>query len=159
MVLPVCPFKPFTNSDFEEGKSVIGVELDGGSPRLRADYVGAWGTIDVSWVLDGFKFQVFEAFYHNQTLKGASNFEMLLMTDGSEMVTHECQFVPGTKRAKTIGGTARMVTATLRVKPIDRNEDMDEALLMLYENYGNNASNFLNALEQLVNVDMPNSIG
>ncbi len=98
---------------------VIAVELDGGSPRVRADRLRATGTVSASWVLDRVEYTQFMQFFREKTGRGALPFLADLVTDFFQPARHRCTLVPGSLRTTQVTGLTYRVSADLRPEQLD----------------------------------------
>ena len=138
---------------------VITTTLAGGPPRQRRRQIGSTSSLNATWILDRDQYNYFMRFYRGVTRGASEPFELDLILDSSDLVEREVRFVPGSVRLTQVSGLAHTVVAELIVTPIALNEDLDEILSVIEQHYGADGRQVLNPLEQLVNVDIPNTSG
>lgn len=130
MKLLVRPESSSYNLTF--GTEALRTELDGGRGRYRADILGASTMLEgIEWKLDPDKYNYFMAFYRTETKRASLPFTMDLLVDNSELVTCDCNFVPGSVRLSQQSGITYIVSASIEVKrPInlDEEEEDDETI-------------------------------
>lgn len=129
------------------------VELRGGLPSERADLGLSDYTVRVTWVVDNETQQALETFYRAVTLSG-EKFLCSLVVEDFTVKTYVVEFAPGSLEFSEHEATQRLASAVLLVEPAAEPEE-DEALLDIYEIYGEEAADVLNLLAQLVNEDLP----
>lgn len=131
------------------------VDIEGGLPHTRLDTLDPDYTVSVSWLLDNVKMPAFDAFYRNISYSGDSFLASLLVEDFS-IRSYECQFIPGSVAMTEVSSQQRIVTATLAVAPSGAYTMADDnAVMDLYEEYGEEGSQVLDLLAILVNEDLP----
>jgi hypothetical protein len=160
MVLPVLKLSPLIEGyTFEQGSSVMSIKLEGGLSRYRMDKIGASAQVNVRFILTKQQYNYFEAFYNTKIAMGSLPFEIGLISENSEIRTHKCFFVEGTKKLTKTIGDVFWISCTLEAEPIARDVDYDNTLIMIFEEYGEEGDNFINLLEELTNVTMPETLG
>lgn len=143
-----------------DGESVLRVQLDGGAGRYRTDKIGATKTVTATWTMHPTQYQYWRAFYETGTKRGALPFLCdLVSDDGTGPAEHVCNFIPGSVSLPTQKGFTYVQQATLEVKPLPRDKNADLALINIWEAAGPEPELWLNELEKLVNVTMPENIG
>jgi hypothetical protein len=147
-----------TGYSVTDGKEVISIQLDGGASRYRRDILNANSKVTCQWSFDRDEYQYMRAFYKTTTSNGSIPFLIDLILDESALTEHQAYFVPGSMALREQRGHLYLVSAELDVKPIPRDVLYDESLVMIWSNYYPDPLVFLNALEQLVNVDLPKAI-
>ena len=138
-----------------DGKEVIAIQLDGGAARYRRDILNANSKVTCQWTFDRDEYQYLRAFYKTSTSNGSLPFLIDLALDDPALTEHQAYFVPGSMSLREQRGHMYVVAAELDVKPIPRDQAYDESLVMIWSGYAPDPSLFLNQLEQLVNVQMP----
>lgn len=139
--------------------TVISYKLDGGTSRYRRDTIGATNRVEVQWALEGTDYDAFMLFVKDDLQQGSLPFTIDLLLDQAEMTNHSAQIIPGTLRVTSVTGYIVVVSASLEAYPVD-DDDTDEAIVMLYEEYGGEegVAALLAALSQLVNEDLPDAL-
>lgn len=138
------------------GDGVISQSLDGGAPRYRRQIKGAVSTAGVQWVVDAGTYQYLMAFYRVWCRNPAQPFLCKLCIDNAPVEDYECYFASALKLDSKVAGVYT-VTATLTVKRLKTNDAMDD-LIVAFGNEDQNLAEFMNPLEQLVNVDLPDAL-
>jgi len=138
-----------------DGKEVVAVQLDGGAARYRRDILNANSKVTCQWTFDRDEYQYMRAFYRTATSNGSLPFLIDLALDDPALTEHQAYFVPGSMSLREQRGLMYVVAAELDVKPIPRDQAHDECLVMIWSNYAPEPALFLNQLEQLVNVQLP----
>lgn len=138
-----------------DGTEWVGSRLDGGSGRFRRDKIGAAKSVNVKWTLNPSLYQYFRSFY--STVGSATFLCDLLSEDGSGPAEHECVFMPGSVTLPTQVGLTYIQQAQLEVKPLARDTELDQEILVAYEEMEFPELGFT-MLEHLVNVSMPEAM-
>tara|TARA_Y100001973_G_C5206110_1_gene341641 strand:+ start:471 stop:947 length:477 start_codon:yes stop_codon:yes gene_type:complete len=141
-----------------DGNEVVATKLDGGASRYRRDILGATSTVTVQWSVGPDVYRYLRAFYKTATANGSSPFLIDLLLDEPSLTEHKAYFVPGSMRLQSQKGLQYVVAAQLEVTPDLPDTAYDEAIVLMYEEYGTDAPAFLNQLEQLANVDLPGAL-
>jgi hypothetical protein len=159
MTLPHLLLVPDADSyDQAEGAEVVAVALGSGASLSRRDKVNAVRHVSVRWSMGQDGYRYFRAFYNTAIKKGTLPFTCdLLSEDGGGAVAQQCSFVPGSLSMPSQVGKTFVQSATLEVKPLPVDADLDESVISIYES-GTNAAVLLD-LEHLVLVKMPETIG
>lgn len=155
--LPLIPSQSGYSAS-ERDSVVARAELAGGAGRYRLDMLDASSQVSVSWRLRYGQYLQLQAFYRSAAASGAEAFEVDLLLDDGALTRHSAHFVPGTLRLEGIEGGTYVVKADLEVLQADTwSADMDEAVLLLYEEYGidDGALAVLALLAELVNQELP----
>jgi hypothetical protein len=97
---------------------VISVELDGGSPRLRADRLNAAGAVSASWLLERAEYTEFLYFFRKTLERGSLPFRVDMILDLHLLTRYRCTLVPGSLRTTMVAGLTYRVTAELRVEQL-----------------------------------------
>jgi hypothetical protein len=147
------------NYGFSLPEESIATVLKGGKPRIRQDVIGAWKVLDVSWFVDKGDYNYFMAFYRNTIKHGSLPFTIDLIMDDFEIKEYTVQLVPGSLSIGTMRGFTQVITAQLYVQPLPEDSDYDEALVVMYGLYGDQALNIINLLEVTVNTYLPDALG
>jgi hypothetical protein len=143
-----------------DGKEVVSVALDGGSSRYRRDILGASSIVNVQWVCDREEFHYIRAFFRSLTGKGALPFAIDLILDNSLPVEHKAYFIPGSMVLTGQRGLSYYVSAQLEVEPVDIDEDMEIDYVIMFNEFGDEASMLRgeDLLNELVNVLWPGAV-
>lgn len=131
--------------------------LGGGSGRRRRKFIGTVHTFSLTFTLSGVAYDYWWAFYGTVIAEGSLPFLIDLIVDEAEPATYQASMLPDTHQISGVAGEARVVTFEVEVVPTIRDADYDNALVLLYGQYGEEGPGFLAALEQLVNVRMPDA--
>lgn len=143
----------------EDGVEVLRAQLDGGAARYRRDIIGASRIVNVQWTFSQEGYLYFRAFYRTSTAQGSKPFLIDLVLDDVELTEHEAYFIPGSVRLNNVSGHRHVVAAQLEVTPTDPDASYDEALVMIYTEYGvQGAQSLLLGLEHLVEIDFGGSL-
>lgn len=141
-----------------DGKEVVSIQLDGGAARYRRDILNANSKVTCQWSCDRDEYQYLRAFFKTATSQGSLPFLIDLALDDPSLTEHQAYFVPGSMVLREQRGHLYVVASELDVKPIPRDAAYDESLVMVWSNYAPEPALFLNALEKLVNVDLPKAM-
>lgn len=144
---------------FEDGLSVLRAKLSAGPSRTRLDMIGAPIELSAVLYLDPGQYQYWRSFFRSTIKEGSLPFRMDLIVDSPDPVEHEVKLVPGSTGLGSRRGNVYQVPLRLEVKPDLASAEYDDAIVMLYSNYGDGAEDILNRLAQLVNVEMPAALG
>lgn len=139
------------------GDGVISQILDGGADRYRKSLKGVLHTVNSRWIVKEYGYLYLMAFYRVWTRNPSQPFLAKLCIDDAEVKPYEC-FFSGSPTLSDKEGKHFTVTATLRVKPILANDDLDD-LIVGAGNDGVDLAKLTNLLEKLVNEDLPNALG
>lgn len=155
MPLPKLNLRPDSSGySVKDGADVIFTELDGGAGRYTRDKWGATSSVDVSWTLNPLNHQYLRAFYNTVGKTGAP-FLCDLILDDPFPIEHVCRFVPGTMNLGNQQGYTYVSSAQFEVEPILPDLELDNAIIELFAEYGDDTAGLINLLEQLVNVNLP----
>lgn len=139
------------------GDGVISQILDGGAERYRKALKGVMNTVNSRWVVGEAGYQYLIAFYYVWARNPSQPFIAKLCVDNALVEDYEC-FFSGTPTLTSKEGKHFTVTATLRVKPLDRDPAIDDIIVGVGNDDGDLAG-LLYPLEKLVNEDLPNAVG
>lgn len=159
MLIPYCPLQSAYSATFSDG--IIATQLEGGAPYTRRDVYGAPHLVQATWVLHENDYSILMGFYRDWIRSGGAFFEVDLILESQNVDRYQASFVPGTMALAGKNGTVITSTAQLWVLPLDKyiDEETDYfgSLAGLVGVYGDIATviRILNALEKLVNVDLP----
>lgn len=140
------------------GSTTVATSFQSGRPRYRLDVVNPNDIVNVRWVFKPLEFQVFNAFYDTKIASGSLPFLIDLIINEASLAEYEAHIVPDTLQITEVIGNLTIVTAQLDVKRSPVDDEFNESLFMLYEEYGEGAQTILNLLDKLVNVDFPKAI-
>ena len=123
--------------------------------------MNATSIVNVTWTFTRSQFEYFRAFYKGSTVSGALPFLIDLVLDEAFALTeHQANFIPKKVRTSRVRGHSYQVTADLEVKPFAYADGYYDAIVFLYEEFGDDAAgaaSLFNQLEQFVNVDLPST--
>jgi hypothetical protein len=112
---------------------ILSVKLDGGFSRYRRDQLRSTFNVDVQWTVGPVQYAYLRAFYRTAVNQAEEVFEIDLQADDPVMRTYEAHFVPGSFKLSAVTGNQYTVGASLEVKPITMESDVDEAFILAYE--------------------------
>lgn len=139
----------------EFGNNVITQKLEGGPSRYRVDSRNNTHLVSSTWVVGKAGYQYMMAFFNVWQRNPSQPFLADLIIDDAPIAEYECFFNNGGFRLDSKSANIYTVSATLEVAAVQRDNDFDDAIVML----GNNQSfDILNPLEKLVNEDLPNAL-
>lgn len=146
-----------TGYSAQVGDGVIAQELDGGAPRYRRAVRGTYHSASVEWVVREVGFQYLMAFYRVWTRNPSQPFLAQLCIDNAPVENYQCHF-DGAPSINSKQADVFTVSASLRVKPLTVNSEMDDLIVGTVD-YGEDLASLVNPLEELVNEDLPNALG
>lgn len=138
------------------GDGVVSQELDGGAPRFKRALKGAYHSASVQWVVKDTGYQYLMAFYRVWARNPNQRFLADLCIDNAEVEPYQCYFV-GSPRLDSKNGPTYTVSAELRVKPLNINNDLDD-LIVTAATDGVDLAELMNPLEHLANVSLPDAL-
>ncbi|MDF2419183.1 hypothetical protein GWP85_16960 [Acinetobacter beijerinckii] len=138
------------------GDGVISQILDGGADRYRRSLKGVMHTVNSRWVVGEAGYQYMMAFYRVWARNPSQPFIAKLCVDNAPVEDYECFFSGAPTLSSKLSGIYT-VTATLKVKPLLVNNDLDDIIIGV-GNDGGDLAKLLNPLEKLVNEDLPNAL-
>lgn len=134
---------------------VAATQLEGGAPRTALAFDRGVQVFDVSFLLTVLEYSVWVTFYLRRILKGAVSFAMP-MDSGYGLDDHTVTMVPNTYQAAHMAGR-RHVLVSFQVWAESQAYEMTDAdadaLLELYEEYGDQTDALLRRLAQFALVD------
>lgn len=139
------------------GDGVIAQELEGGAARYRRALKGVVHTVNSRWVVNKAGYQYLMAFYRVWARNPNQAFIAKLCVDSATVEDYEC-FFSGSPALSEKKGLVFIVTATLKVKPLNIPDGMDD-LIVASANSGSDLALLMNPLEKLVNEDLPTALG
>lgn len=141
-----------------DGQESIATKLDGGASRFRKDILDSTSTVKATWLLTPAKFEYFRAFYKTATKSASLPFLIdLILDDADGLVEYTAYFTPGSMKLSGVAGLSYTIESDMEVIPKPADDDYNELLIAMYEQYGEDRQGFidmLDALEQLANYDL-----
>jgi len=137
------------------GDDVITTKYTSGMPRQRLGGVGSPHEVSVTFRHKAVHQDYILAFWR---LYRASPFAARLILDDSGLSWYECRFV-GRPSPREIGANTFEFGISLVCRPRPLNLEVDASFVYLYNETGGDISTYLNALEKLVNEDLPDALG
>lgn len=137
------------------GNDVITTQFENGMPRQRLAGVGRPHQTPVSFRHKAQHQDYILAFWR---VYRARAFAMRLILDGTDLAWYECRFI-GEPSILALGNNVFEFSINLVCRPKPLNLELDATLIYLYEQTGGDISGFTNALEKLVNEDLPDALG
>ena len=134
--------------------AVLRAKVSAGPSRTRLDMLGSTASVSATLQMDQAEYQYWRAFFRSTIAEGALPFLMDLLLDYPDTVEHEVKLAAA-PRLSGQKGLLYVVQLRLEVKPSPNAEGVDEAIAMLFGNYGSDGPLILASLEHLVNVDLP----
>jgi hypothetical protein len=128
---------------------ILAVSYDGGPARRRRDFVNPATIVKCSWFLTQSQYQYLKAFYNFAAGSGSKKFLIDLLYDEPILKEYTASFVENSFQITGIEGLNFHVEAEIEIVG-NRDSDLDEMVLLYYDEKGDNAFNYL---EKLVNVD------
>lgn len=126
-------------------------QLDGGAGRYRRDILNATILVNVSWTVPSIGFDYLHA-VHNVWVNRIEPFTIDLFINEEGFSNVLAWFVPGTfKYIESVRGQTYTVTAQLEIQPIERDLELDEDLLALWEEFEEDWPYYLDQLQIIVN--------
>lgn len=138
------------------GDGVMSQILDGGADRYRRSLKGVVHTVSSRWVVQESGYQYLMAFYRVWARNPSQPFIAKLCVDNAPVEDYEC-FFNGAPTLSSKEADVYTVTATLKVKPLPVDEDMDD-LIVEVGNNGVDLASLLNPLEVLVNEKLADAL-
>lgn len=151
--LILCPLLDSYNVAI--GNDVISTQYSNGPPRQRLDGVGRPHNVQVAF---RHKAQHQEYIMRFWRVQRAKPFAMRLMIESIGMEWYQCWF-DGPPQPMPLGGGVFEFRINLIVKARPLNIGVDAAYLWAYSQTNGDISTYFNALEKLVNEDLPDAMG
>lgn len=151
--LILCPL--LEDYDVEIGDDVTSTQFTNGPPRQRLNGVGRPHQVRVRFRHKAVHQDYLLSFWRLQRTKP---FAMRLIIDSTSMEWYECRFI-GSPKPQVLGGGIFEMSAMLVVTARPLNLEVDAAFVYLYNETKGDISTFFNALEKLVNEDLPDALG
>lgn len=136
------------------GDDVTTTQFDSGMPRQRLTSIGKPHQVDVTF---RHKNQHQEYLYNFWMLHRTKPFMMRLLAGSSEISWFECRFVGGLNHTE-VGFNVHQCSIGLIVKPNRFDKQVAQDYVDAYTLTGGDLSTFFNALEKLVNEDLPSAM-
>lgn len=99
------------------GKEYAAIEVAGGLPRTRRDFIGSSANLSVSWTTDRFGYEYIRNAYRFFVASGAQPFFIDLIVGSGSLVQHIAKFVPSTVALSGVDGIRYTVTAQIEAYP------------------------------------------
>ena len=138
------------------GDGVMSQILDGGADRYRRSLKGVVHTVSSRWVVNEAGYQYLMAFYRVWARNPSQPFIAQLCVDNAPVEDYEC-FFSGSPTLSSKEAKVYTVTATLKVKPLSIDPNMDD-IIVSAGNSGSDLAKLFNPLEKLVNEDLPDAL-
>lgn len=151
--LILCPL--LENYSAAIGNDVLSTQYTNGPPRLRLNSVGAPHQISVTFRHKAVHHDYIWQFWELYKVKP---FAMRLIIKGTTMQWFQCYF-NGMPKDNVLGGNVFEFSTNLIVIPKPVDLDVAASFVYLYNETGGDISTYLNALEKLVNEDLPDALG
>jgi hypothetical protein len=91
-------------------------------------------------------------------MQGSEPFLIDLILGDASLTEHTAHFVPTGPRLTGVRGLTYTVSAQLEAIPNATDETFDQGVIDLYGTYGGQGAAIFDAINQLANVDMPESL-
>lgn len=137
------------------GNDVVTTQFEKGMPRQRLGGVGSPHQLSVTFRHKG---QHQEYLYSFWELYKTKSFAMRLIIGSPTLSWFECRFL-GSPTHTELGADVHEFSIGLVVKPKRLDLDVSAAYLWAYQQTGGDVSLYFNALEKLVNEDLPDALG
>lgn len=153
--LKYCPLQSGYTAQIGDG--VVSQELDGGAPRFRRALKSTYHAVNVQWVVKETGYQYLMAFYRVWARNPSQRFLAKLCVDNATVEDYQCYF-SGPPSLSSKEANIYTVTASLRVKPLSVDKNMDDVLVEVGDS-DIALSDLTNPLEELVNENLPDALG
>lgn len=155
--LPKMMLKPHRNGyAFSLGRSTITTQYTAGMPRQRRSQVGAIHELQPTYKCRRSEYQYLMAFLR---VYEAKPFLAYLLLDDISHQWYECRVVSDRIDVSTLGDQIFTVSLNILAKSKAINLDSDEAFVAIYDMTEGQVDTYFNALEKLVNEDLPDVMG
>ena len=155
--LPKMMLKPHRNGyAFSLGRSTITTQYTAGMPRQRRSQVGAIHELQPTYKCRRSEYQYLMAFLR---VYEAKPFLAYLLLDDISHQWYECCVVSDRIDVSTLGDQIFTVSLNILAKSKAINLDSDEAFVAIYDMTEGQVDTYFNALEKLVNEDLPDAMG
>lgn len=143
-----------------DGIETISAQLDGGQGRYRQDIQNASLTVTCTWICTRAEYEYLRAFYKGSAAARASQTFLidLIVDQAFGLTEHKANFVPGKFKVSQVKGHSFKIDATLEVRPVIYEDGYYDAIVYLYEEFGEDqqaAADLFNQLHLLMNVQLP----
>ncbi len=155
--LPQFMLKPFRDGyNFSLGRTTDTTQYTAGLPRQRKRQVGAVHQLTATYKCRRSQYQYLLAFLR---VYEAKPFLAYLLLDDIDHQWYECRIVSENINVSTLGDQIFTVSLDLVVKSKRHVVESDKALVEIYNMTDGQIDAFFNALEKLVNEDLPDALG
>ena len=151
--LILCPL--LENYSAAIGNDVLSAQFTNGPPRLRLDGVGRPHQVGVTFRHKAIHHDYIWSFWE---LYKAKPFAMRLIIKGTTMQWYQC-WLSGAPQDDVLGGNVFEFSVNLIVKAQAIDLVLAATFVYLYTQTGGDISGYTNALEKLVNEDLPDALG
>ena len=148
-------FKIITSGYGTDGTGgVKRTEVAGGRARYALDYDRGTQRYNVQMGMDAARYSVWTVFFHHIIKKGAITFDMPI-DSGFGLQVHACNIIPGSYDASRIGGQLTLVRFAVEAESrvYDYSAADAQALLALWDLYGDQTDDLLGRLAIFANID------
>jgi len=156
-LLELTPDSDSYSVEFSDG--VIHNILDGGRGRYRKDVLNSSDVISVMWKCSRNEYDYIRAFHRWASENAGTPFEMDLVVDQHVLTRHLCNFVPNTFRLQEQRGHAYVAVATLEVRPLIYDSETNQALIDLFEAFGDSWPEMVDKIDYVINWSIPSYLG
>lgn len=154
--LPQFMLKPYRDGyNFSLGRTTISTQYTNGMPRQRKSQVGTVHQLSASYKCRRSQYQYLLAFLR---VYEAKPFLAYLLLDDIDHQWYECRIVSENINVSTLGDQIFTVTLDLVVKSKPHSVTDDLAFIEVYNMTDGQVDKFFNALEKLVNEDLPSAM-
>lgn len=145
----------------DSSQEVIRVQLQGGAARYRRDILNSSKIVNVTWTADREEYDYLQMFYRVMTYRAGEPFKIDLIIGESGLTEHDARFVPGSWQLQNQKGHSYTVAAQLEVTALQYDYLYEDAIITFLSAYGSYSEgvDVINQFNQLVNIDLPSSIG
>ena len=154
--LPQLMLTPYRDGySFALGRSTVSTQYISGMPRQRKTKVGTVHQLTATYKCTRSKYQYLVAFLRAYEAKP---FLAYLLLDDIDHHWHECRIMDESIAVSTNGDQIFTVSLNLVVKSKKLDVGVDAAYLWAYSQTNGDISVYFNALEKLVNEDLPDAM-
>lgn len=136
------------------GNDVITTHTESGMPRQRLEAYGRPHKINLGFRHKAHTHAYFMSFWRQHKTKP---FALRLLADTTELSWYECRFLD-VPQLRPLGAGLFEVGLSVVCKPQPLAAEQDQSIIDLYTATGGNTEAWFNALEKLVNEDLPNAL-
>ena len=156
MPLPKLQLRPDAQGySVQDGEDVLMIELDGGAGRYIRDKWGSTFRVSATWTLFPIQHEYLRAFYNTTIKKGSLPFLCDLIIDDPFPVEHVCRIIPKTMNLGSQQGLTYISSCTLEVEQNVVDDELNEAVVELFNEYGQDYRTIAELLSELINEDLP----